>query len=86
MEDMLIKMFNQLNKEFVLSWNMPVHDYLSYILIQLNHIFTSYFLMNSGVVFMVYSRIWDVPSLNLGWDTHNLHRSLSKFVSDHPST
>ena len=56
------------------------------ILIQLNHIFTSYFPMNNGVALMVYTRIWDVPSLNLGWDTHYPHWGLSKLVSVHPST
>ena len=55
------------------------------ILIQLNHIFTSYFTMNNGVELMVYTRIWNVPSLNLGWDTHYPHWGLSKFVSVHSS-
>ena len=42
--------------------------------------------MNNGVALMVYTRIWDVPSLRLGWDTHYPHRGLSEFVSVHPST
>ena len=64
------------------------------ILIQLNHIFTSYFPMNnfdtilteqSGVALIVYTSIWDVPSLNLGCNTHYPDWGLSQFVSVHPS-
>lgn len=46
------------------------------ILIQLDHIFTCYFPMNNGVALMVYARILDVFSLNIGWDTYYPHWGL----------
>jgi hypothetical protein len=42
--------------------------------------------MNGVVALMVYTSIWDVPSLSVGWDTHYPHWGLSQCVSVHSRT